>query len=425
MSFLSRLKSKIEEHREELHELGPRSRTSIADGKASRPQTGIPSGKRNKQTTINTIDLENKILELEAEFEKEKTRGNELRNTIQSRQERYVKREQEYRSTVTEYENKLNEGFPAKDPRLYDTTTKNLEKINQYHSEILQKIGTVQHKTMNLLKNQEIEIVKGFNSDLTEKSRELEEEKKKDSDKGEMNQKESKLHEELESNKSQIDLIDSKNKYLTQRNSELKIEFKSHDQDKKILEAQIQALRATNEKVKRSLEIYRSNYTEPQTSMPPVRGKSARIQSAVSRVSDKEVPNQYQSVISKLKRMIELDQKNTRAARTAYARELEAKKELELMLRQCVDDVKVHINKKRSEQRMNSSEKSVEDIEKVIEILLSQERVLTLLYDKTFPPRSLMKEPFFNGTDSRTIINQEDVYEVLDNIDSSIEIDDN
>ena len=210
-------------------------------------------------------------------------------------------------------------------------------------------------------------------------------------------------------------MIDSKNKYLTQRNSELKIEFKSHDQDKKILEAQIQALRATNEKVKRSLEIYRSNYTEPQTSMPPVRGKSARIQSAVSRVSDKEVPNQYQSVISKLKRMIELDQKNTRAARTAYARELEAKKELELMLRQCVDDVKVHINKKRSEQRMNSSEKSVEDIEKVIEILLSQERVLTLLYDKTF----------FNGTDSRTIINQEDVYEVLDNIDSSIEIDDN
>ena len=145
----------------------------------------------------------------------------------------------------------------------------------------------------------------------------------------------------------------------------------------------------------------------------------------MSRVSDKEVPNQYQSVISKLKRMIELDQKNTRAARTAYARELEAKKELELMLRQCVDDVKVHINKKRSEQRMNSSEKSVEDIEKVIEILLSQERVLTLLYDKTFPPRSLMKEPFFNGTDSRTIINQEDVYEVLDNIDSSIEIDDN
>jgi len=28
-----------------------------------------------------------------------------------------------------------------------------------------------------------------------------------------------------------------------------------------------------------------------------------------------------------------------------------------------------------------------EDREKIIEVLLSQERVLTLLYDKTFPPR--------------------------------------
>ncbi|MDR3582276.1 MAG: hypothetical protein P4L67_03305 [Candidatus Pacebacteria bacterium] len=33
-----------------------------------------------------------------------------------------------------------------------------------------------------------------------------------------------------------------------------------------------------------------------------------------------------------------------------------------------------------------------EDREKIIEVLLSQERVLTLLYDKTFPPRALLKQ---------------------------------
>jgi hypothetical protein len=36
--------------------------------------------------------------------------------------------------------------------------------------------------------------------------------------------------------------------------------------------------------------------------------------------------------------------------------------------------------------------------EKIIEVLLSQERVLTLLYDKTFPPRSMNKQGGPGGT---------------------------
>ena len=94
MSFLSRIRSKIEEHKEQLHELG--SRNSILEvHKESRPQTGLPSAKGKKPAT-NTIDLENKILELEAEYENEKNKCEELKQAIQSRQERYVKREQEY-----------------------------------------------------------------------------------------------------------------------------------------------------------------------------------------------------------------------------------------------------------------------------------------------------------------------------------------
>ena len=416
MSFLSRIRSKIEEHKEQLHELG--SRNSILEvHKESRPQTGLPSAKGKKPAT-NTIDLENKILELEAEYENEKNKCEELKQAIQSRQERYVKREQEYRATVAEYEKKLNEGIAPKDPKFFDTTSKNLEKITQYHSQILEKIGTVQHKTMVLLNEQEIEIVKDYNSLLSEKAKELDDEKKKDTDKGEMTQKESKLYEELEANKSKIDIIDNKNKFLTQKNSELKIKLKSHDQDKNILELQIGTLRQNNEKLKKNLEFYKNNSYQPTV---VIKEKNPRVKSAVSRVSDKESTNQYQIIINKLKRMTELEQKNTRAARTAYARELEARNELENLMRQCVDDVKTHINKKRSEQRMVLNEKPVEDLEKLIEILLSQERVLTLLYDKTFPPRSVMKEPFFNCADSRSGINVDNDYEIVD-IENSIEL---
>ena len=197
--------------------------------------------------------------------------------------------------------------------------------------------------------------------------------------------------------------------------------MKSHDQDKNILENQLMNLRQTNERLKQNLQIYKSTNIEPLA--PISRGKSARVRSAVSRTSEKGAPNQYETVINKLKRMIELDQKNNRAARTAYSRELEGKKELESLLRQCVDDVKSHISKKRSEQRVHVNDNSIDDIEKVIDILLSQERVLTLLYDKTFPPRSVMKEQYFNGSDSRAIFNSEEEYVVVGEYENSIEID--
>jgi len=75
---------------------------------------------------------------------------------------------------------------------------------------------------------------------------------------------------------------------------------------------------------------------------------------------------------------------------------------LEKILRQCVDDVKAEIIKKRSENKSNyyargkkgkmelkeEQNLTAQEREKIIEVLMSQERVLTLLYDKTFPPRA-------------------------------------
>jgi hypothetical protein len=91
------------------------------------------------------------------------------------------------------------------------------------------------------------------------------------------------------------------------------------------------------------------------------------------------------------------------------ATEIEGRNTMEKMLRSCVDDVKAEIAKKRAEYKSShcKSQKllifldtrqnkkgrteernlSQKERDKIIEVLLSQERVLTLLYDKTFPPR--------------------------------------
>jgi len=59
-------------------------------------------------------------------------------------------------------------------------------------------------------------------------------------------------------------------------------------------------------------------------------------------------------------------------------------------MRACVEDVRQEVAHKRMEGPTAYSKKksmSQQEKDKIVEVLLSQERVLTLLYDKTFPPR--------------------------------------
>ena len=55
-----------------------------------------------------------------------------------------------------------------------------------------------------------------------------------------------------------------------------------------------------------------------------------------------------------------------------------------------------------------------EDRERIIEVLLSQERVLTLLYDKTFPPRALFKQN--EGVSNLSAYDLEDLLKKSDDI---------
>ena len=90
--------------------------------------------------------------------------------------------------------------------------------------------------------------------------------------------------------------------------------------------------------------------------------------------------------------------------RAAHAQDLESRTELEALLRACVQDVKHEIGLQRQQSAggkgsafgASSASKHREvglgdfgpqERERVMELLLSQERVVTLLYDRTFPDR--------------------------------------
>merc|ERR1719478_559995 len=96
---------------------------------------------------------------------------------------------------------------------------------------------------------------------------------------------------------------------------------------------------------------------------------------------------------------------------------MQQRTELEVLLRQCLDDVKAEIMRHRlqNEQKgpqsipgpgvpitaMSVHELTTQDRERVLELLLSQQRVVQLLYSKTFPqqpPSPLVEDPSAMGT---------------------------
>jgi len=128
--------------------------------------------------------------------------------------------------------------------------------------------------------------------------------------------------------------------------------------------------------------------------------------------------NRYKDMIRRLKRLLETERKNLRQVRSQYAQELQNRTELEIFLHQCIEDVKHDIGRRRKQLMSSSSgggkatfppvhgaggkqaaggggggdvplaSFTSADRERVMELLLSQERVISLLYAKTFPPRA-------------------------------------
>lgn len=92
-----------------------------------------------------------------------------------------------------------------------------------------------------------------------------------------------------------------------------------------------------------------------------------------------------------------MERKNQKELRETYHKSLEERSQLENFLRQCIQDTKREIaRRQRIQSNQPVSESAIKKIsnlqeadgEKVMELLLSQERVISLLYQKTYPELS-------------------------------------
>lgn len=112
-----------------------------------------------------------------------------------------------------------------------------------------------------------------------------------------------------------------------------------------------------------------------------------------------ESEERYREVVARLKRLLDVERRNLRAVRAAHSKDLQSRSELETLLRACVEDVRKEVAAVRANAAsptrgapVGSPTRGVgvEDLgpkerERVLELLLSQERVVSLLYERTFP----------------------------------------
>ena len=145
---------------------------------------------------------------------------------------------------------------------------------------------------------------------------------------------------------------------------------------------------------------------------------------------DAATDDKYKEINMRLRRLLTEERRALQSVRTNYAAELRSRTEMEILLRQCVDDVRKEISLRTISNHgsrpgssggphvhsvpvtVPTSAFSQADRERSLELLLSQERVISLIYSRTFPinpsnkPKSAGVAPFGrtntaeNGIDS-------------------------
>ncbi|OMJ68408.1 hypothetical protein SteCoe_34148 [Stentor coeruleus] len=355
-------------------------KTIIESRKESRPPSSTPIIRRKKQFGAES---ETKIQDLLDALEEEKKKNLSIYHSSMNMQEKCMKREKEFKRTITEYEKLL---IPARDISPQDSTGKYSNKIKKTHQKILEKIDFVQKQTVNYLHEQEKYIVKELNYELNVYQRKAIDAQKNHS-KEVVSCNKATLHQEIIKNRAKVEVIESQNNYLHKTNKELKIECKSHENDVSILNLNLERLKKQNLKLKYELDSLKEKQLLTKTL------DSNDITNKGSLTDRIMKTRQEPSLIQSLKRMIEIEKKNLRAAKNAYSRELSERCELESIIRSVLDSFTIS-PKSRSGTKESSHSRILQDKREIIQ----------LLYTKTFPTKKRERSILPQDLDSEILI---------------------
>uniref|UniRef100_K3X1U5 Cilia- and flagella-associated protein 157 n=1 Tax=Globisporangium ultimum (strain ATCC 200006 / CBS 805.95 / DAOM BR144) TaxID=431595 RepID=K3X1U5_GLOUD len=453
-----------------------------------------PTRKQPGTSEESTVKFRSKILGLSAVSEQNATTSGafddkgespdqkdvaaQLQEELNRRQESYVRRERQYKVRISELEAQLSESRAKKGKE--GSLDASMEEIRQMHRNIIESVDQVQDRTSKILQEQEKDLLRAFRARLYSVQEELESEKNKTDDGASAwIEKSKQLETEVEWTKELADRLDRLNQSLTRENQRLKTQFTTQENDREFLVKQLVSVKKDNvrlrneyEALQRQLEQLRDetehgdalHQLQPHSSMGVAAMFSAstsalpkmgaggggglsfgassilhRPNTAVSGLSTSavasmttlpEADNRYKEIIKRLKRLLEVERRNLQQVRTSYKQELQNRTELELLLKECIQDVRNEISHHGQLPMVagnNNSNSSIRkpggappqsgassplvdarlgavERQRVVEKLLAKERLLQLLSAKAFPLRAPHRsDPLFTGDEMTKI----------------------
>ena len=330
--------------------------------------------------SFKPLEWQNFFHEAAVKFDNQVEENKKLTDDLMRRQDRYIKREQEYRRHIDELQRELRIrcGFES------NAAEKNTKIIKALHSQLMENIDEIQPKTKQLKEDQEKDIVRKFSSEMNKIKKKIEERKTSKGDKAaDMKDRQNELNHHLDLITNIAQRIDNENRALMKKNSELKSEYKSQENDRELLLKQLVTLKKENAKYKEETDYYLKVIEEKEDETSQVedlglddvgpyldvnsqRGKSreggkrtgtrgssrggAQLETGSKTVgggadsaypfigvrqaeTEEQKTKRYERVIEKLRKMLENERKQLKGARLQYQREVAQKTELEHLLR--------------------------------------------------------------------------------------------
>ncbi|CAL1172026.1 unnamed protein product [Cladocopium goreaui] len=355
--------------------------------KLANPKTAPRSGSGKSD------DKEAMIAELQKQLDEERNKNRTLEDQYKHRVASFVKREKATMNKIEALEKRLLEGAEN------DEHSKRMEAIGNMHRSVITGLECIQTNTAKILQDQEKDLMRAFRARLQEVSKDLEAQRSR---KGEHSTEQQAHHRrvvaELHKTQELAQTFDKKNQQLTAENQKLQEKLRTREDDRQALlrelvlsRKEVQGLKQQFTGSKESAEPEAKSSTEQEKprrkSFSQRQIDQARLQQTHNKQYEREVA--LREAALKLKRMVDAERRTVVALKQQQAEMMQQRTELEVLLRQSLDDVKAEILRMRAmaegQDPSTSPGGSGPPLSTVLELLLSQQRVVQLLYQKTFP----------------------------------------